>query len=433
MSETDKCPKCGSKEESWSYDCERWWTCGSRRLEDGQFIQTQRCELLSVRRKLTEVQAENARLKTVNTSQELADRLAEEWASDPPTVGETHGWFRTRVAGWGLKEVERLKAENAELREANAELRSAVRLNLDAALRAIERITELEAENAQLRKDNADLSARLGEAVERAEKAEADLAAGDDLDRLDATLCREHSVCISKGTATISCLDEIVRRRRELAALTSQLDAACERFGYKRCKQSDGALLATIQDDLAGAEEGLRIAKAELASIRQAAEAEGVPEWKAWRALPTDTDHYYTFNLDKVKRLHATATHLAAEVQCLKQRLDSVTCPVPSLADYGRLKAIVERLPVTADGVPIVPPMTIYDRNGDSFDVDWVSVGTGHRSPDCYTEEWMDHENLPDNLHRTAHDKANGQFRWWNCYSTREAAEAAGNESNHDQ
>jgi hypothetical protein len=84
-----------------------------------------------------------------------------------------------------------------------------------------------------------------------------------------------------------------------------------------------------------------------------------------------------------------------------------------------------EKLPRTADNVAIVPPMTLWDANGDSVEVDWVCIGTGPLSNEHHGEEMQRVGAFPDGTHCLAHEKRHGLFRWWMCYSTLEAARAA--------
>jgi len=103
-------------------------------------------------------------------------------------------------------------------------------------------------------------------------------------------------------------------------------------------------------------------------------------------------DHWPVFgwyNDEDFCRAYNTAVQLADEVE--------------------RLRAIVDKLPKTADGVPVVPGMTLWDSIwlGRPFGVQQLSVFC----PNASRSEWMCNE---------------GEVDVSQCYSTRAAAEAAG-------
>lgn len=78
-----------------------------------------------------------------------------------------------------------------------------------------------------------------------------------------------------------------------------------------------------------------------------------------------------------------------------------------AIAEVARLQAIVDKLPKTADGVVVLPGMTLYEHCWmEPFHVrELVAV-----SDDVKRSEWMCDDGEIDPLQ---------------CYSTREAAEAA--------
>ena len=75
---------------------------------------------------------------------------------------------------------------------------------------------------------------------------------------------------------------------------------------------------------------------------------------------------------------------------------------------YEELQAIVDKLPKTADGVVVVPGMTLWavDTEGETLEIDYNEYGPWIKSVEC--EQW-------DLMETT--------------YSTREAAEAGGDQS----
>lgn len=93
-----------------------------------------------------------------------------------------------------------------------------------------------------------------------------------------------------------------------------------------------------------------------------------------------------------------------------------------ALAELRRLREIVERLPTTADGVPIALGMNLWLEGGmlTSEGVGVLSItDPDHRHPDDYPvgERWC----------ITVRDGCGDELTVWNgqCYSTREAALAA--------
>lgn len=66
--------------------------------------------------------------------------------------------------------------------------------------------------------------------------------------------------------------------------------------------------------------------------------------------------------------------------------------------------------PVTADGVRIEPGMTIWDANLRPFEIHTAESEIGTHRVEITV---------------TAVDRPIHLIRWWNCYSTRELAEAA--------
>lgn len=101
--------------------------------------------------------------------------------------------------------------------------------------------------------------------------------------------------------------------------------------------------------------------------------------------------------------------------RCGWERAQSLTagdvCEVANLiAEIRRLQAIVAKLPKTADGVPVVPGMEVHELypSGELFrlEVWWAGIH-------AYGFRFGQH---------------NTQYDYRNCYSTREAAGAAGDE-----
>lgn len=86
-------------------------------------------------------------------------------------------------------------------------------------------------------------------------------------------------------------------------------------------------------------------------------------------------------------------------------------------ADRDRLQAIVDKLPETADGVPVVPYMMVYIRMGSHIDERRV-IGPQGRAA-LNTDEPATHGTGGGQAHRLLTD----------CYSTRKAAEAAAKEN----
>jgi hypothetical protein len=80
----------------------------------------------------------------------------------------------------------------------------------------------------------------------------------------------------------------------------------------------------------------------------------------------------------------------------IQQAINSATADLR--AENERLKEVVEKLPKTADGVPVVPGMTIYDLRPSGCTPFFVSA---------------------------VFEKASKHNMYADCYSTREAAEAA--------
>jgi hypothetical protein len=75
------------------------------------------------------------------------------------------------------------------------------------------------------------------------------------------------------------------------------------------------------------------------------------------------------------------------------------------------LQDIVDKLPQTADGVPVVPGMKVYAKDPTGY-IQGYDVGTNSARTDS---------SIPEPTYL--------QYNW-HCYSTREAAEAAGKDSN---
>ena len=96
-------------------------------------------------------------------------------------------------------------------------------------------------------------------------------------------------------------------------------------------------------------------------------------------------------------------------------------------AEITRLRAIVERLPKTADGVPVTPGMLVWDGTSLTQTYDDGSPYTGFRvnrvgSEIAFTRQrksWVDVEGL-------------GEITTDNLYSTRAAALAAKGAANDD-
>ena len=72
--------------------------------------------------------------------------------------------------------------------------------------------------------------------------------------------------------------------------------------------------------------------------------------------------------------------------------------------EIGRLRAIVDKLPKTANGVPVVPGMKLWDANVSLAPYGPIDVVMAGNDGDYYQPHEWD---------------------WDNCYSTKEAAEAA--------
>ena len=83
-------------------------------------------------------------------------------------------------------------------------------------------------------------------------------------------------------------------------------------------------------------------------------------------------------------------------------------------ADRDRLAAIVERLPRTADWVPVTPGMTLHHPD------DITTYGGVIQVDDCITTVLIAVERQPDGLLGRC-----VEFSAADCYSTRELAEAA--------
>lgn len=106
----------------------------------------------------------------------------------------------------------------------------------------------------------------------------------------------------------------------------------------------------------------------------------------------------------------------ALEIECLAAELE---------AARRRVAELEARFPKTADGVAILPGMRLWDANLDEAVVKWVAHETGHVEPQYDGDEIPSHWNNPDGTMSYAHCEQSGRFRWWKCYSTREAAIAA--------
>src|SRR5690554_6157274 len=92
------------------------------------------------------------------------------------------------------------------------------------------------------------------------------------------------------------------------------------------------------------------------------------------------------------------------ELAAIARRYDEL------IAENTKLRAIVDKLPKTADGVPVVPGMALYPLHplpGVEDDHGIATIGV-------YDPATMEH---------LVHGY--GEFRTGACYSTREAAEAA--------
>ena len=64
---------------------------------------------------------------------------------------------------------------------------------------------------------------------------------------------------------------------------------------------------------------------------------------------------------------------------------DGNICTVCLLARVKELEAVVETLPVTADGVPVVPGMKVYDKDLQGYDVVGLSARDDSSMPsDAY-------------------------------------------------
>ena len=96
-------------------------------------------------------------------------------------------------------------------------------------------------------------------------------------------------------------------------------------------------------------------------------------------------------------------------------RYDNAAARITELeADRDRLAAIVERLPKTADWVPVTPGMTLHHPD------DITTYGGVIQVDDCITTVLIAVERQPDGLLGRC-----VEFSAADCYSTRELAEAA--------
>lgn len=103
----------------------------------------------------------------------------------------------------------------------------------------------------------------------------------------------------------------------------------------------------------------------------------------------------------------AFASSSGDELRAIAWEIERLTKRITELeADNERLQAIVDKLPKTADGVPVVPEMPLYMPGSNTVgEVNPMTVNDGYSWPN-----------------------ANGSSpasRLDDCYSTREAAEAA--------
>ena len=76
--------------------------------------------------------------------------------------------------------------------------------------------------------------------------------------------------------------------------------------------------------------------------------------------------HFSTFNVDTIE-VHKQRIAAADEIESLRQQLAAVR------EENERLRGVVERLPKTADGVPIYPGMLVWIENTDPEVVTKVS------------------------------------------------------------
>lgn len=126
----------------------------------------------------------------------------------------------------------------------------------------------------------------------------------------------------------------------------------------------------------------------------------------------------------QVNQLTAENARLEDENKHCSQRLMGMSDDYDvRTMEVMRLQVIVDKLPKTKDGVPIIPGMTLWDKNLMSFKVKWVSIEMGHMEPEFEGDDRPLHTNLPNGLLSMAYEDRNGRFLWWKCYSTREAAE----------
>lgn len=124
-------------------------------------------------------------------------------------------------------------------------------------------------------------------------------------------------------------------------------------------------------------------------------------------------------------RLIADAPHLLEECKRLKAKLDNVVDSVVSigkrlgsdklLKELERLRELEDRLPKTADGVPVVPGDVLWGQDADGG---VVSIASGKGLMMLDDAESFDEPGYP-----MPEDSYYGKPSF--CYSTKEAAEAA--------
>lgn len=122
---------------------------------------------------------------------------------------------------------------------------------------------------------------------------------------------------------------------------------------------------------------------------------------------------------DAARTILAELTRLRAEIAEMREARSATIAAASAIAeDRDRLRAVVDRLPKTADGVAVVPGMTLWQRPGlisgkkyPPREIDWFVLIGGEDGLLGEVEEYS------------------WTYRSSDCYSTRSAAEAAAQEA----